>query len=147
MRFRLSDYLSYPATFYKESSGYSVCIHHSNEERYLWLTDGSSLEDAKKMAVHCICDAASSYAGRELIPHTVPPKEGDLMISISPDFALKIMLRNAMFEKNIRVSDIAKAWNIRPQSLFRVIDFERASKLSNLMPIFDFIGCPLKISC
>lgn len=144
----LTDFLSYPATFTQEvDGGYSVRVHHSNEANEGWNTDGKDFDDAKQRAARCIYDAASCDAGKQLIPHTVPANEGDIMIYISPDFAIKMMLRNAMFEAGIRVSDIAKAWGVRPQSLFRVIDFERASKLSTLMPIFDFIGRPLKISC
>lgn len=146
--FQLADYLAYPATFIPaEEGGFTVIIHHSNDENEGWITEGDNFENAKKWALYCIRDAVTSDAGRQLIPRSVPPQEGDIMISVPPDFALKIMLRNAMFEAGVKVSDIAHAKGVRAQAIFKVIDFKRASKLSSLMPLFEVIGRPLKISC
>lgn len=148
---QVSDFMSYPADFIPaaadEGGGFTVVIHHSNDEKEGWITEGDDFDDAMEWARQCIFDAFDFDAGQQLIPHTVPAKPGQIMVSISMDRALKAMLRNAMFEQGIRVSDIAKAKGVRPQKIFNLLNFEKATKLELLRPLFEFIGRPLAISC
>lgn len=141
----IADFMIYPARFEKEADGgFSVFVRVKGDE---WATQGNTEEEAKAMALSVIIDSAGFMAGKELIPTADQAQEGDVMISLPIDVALKFMLRNAMLEERWRIADIARKINCTPQRLANILDFSRSSKLGHLAEVFEAIGRPLKIEC
>lgn len=141
----LNNFLAYPATIRKEEDGYCVNVQLASGKN--WPTCGDTYEEAMEMAHAVIIDMAEFLAGREPIPAPAKPGKDDVMIQLTPEEALKIMLRNAMFSEGIGLTALARATGMRPQNAFKILDFRAASKLSSLMPMFAAVGHPLKISC
>ena len=135
-----------PGIFHSQETGFFCATVRLSDDQ-VWVTEGETRDEALDLANSVIVEMAETLAGHQLIPAAGEAQPGDVMLELSPDFALKVMLRNAMFEEGVRVSDIAKARGVRPQAVFKIVDFSRASKLSSLMPLFEAVKRPLKISC
>lgn len=141
----IHDYLVYPVRLEAEQEGgFSVFVRLEDREL---PTQAETEEKAKEMAISAIIDWAGAFAGKELISKAGTQQEGDLLVSIPIDTALKFMLRNAMLEERWRIADIARKINCTPQRLANILDFSRSSKLGHLAEVFEAIGRPLKIEC
>lgn len=141
----VSEFLTYPVRLEPEAAGgYSVFVKVEGDEL---ATQGETKEDALNMAKSLIIDNAGFVAGKEPIPKAGTPADGDELVTLPVDTALKFMLRNAMLEERWRISDLARKLGYTPQRLYRLIDFTNATKLDLLAPIFTAIGRPLHISC
>ena len=141
----IKDYLSYPVRLEAEAEGgFSVFVRLEDREL---PTQAETEDEAKQMALSALIDWASAFAGKAPIAKAGIAQEGDIMIYVPMDLALKFMLRNAMLEERWRIADLARKMNCTPQRLFKVVDFGRASKLELLAQVFEAIGRPLQISC
>lgn len=138
------EYMQYPALIEKSEDGtFSVNLRdfpHSH-------TCGDTYEEALAMAKDLIIDCATFDAGHMLIAKGSSSTSGEVMIHISPDTAIKIMLRNLMLQKRINVHQLAEKIGEPDSKVRNTLNFRRATKLETLMLFFKAIDAPLSITC
>lgn len=140
----IQDFMIYPAIIEQSDDGsYSINIRglphsHSCADTY---------EEALEMAKELIIDCVTFDAGHYELPKGDQPQSDEIAIHISPDVAIKIMLRNAMLEKRINVHQLAEKIGEPDSKVRNTLNFRRATKLETIMKYFQAINCPLSISC
>lgn len=99
------------------------------------------------MAEALVLDVADIEAGQAIISSGDRPRDGETGIKVSPDTALKIMLRNAMFTRRISVAELARRLSISNSQIRDALSLRRAANLATLRDCFQAVGAQLQIAC
>jgi predicted RNase H-like HicB family nuclease len=139
-----NNYRHYPAIITKTPDNY-YCIQLRNWQGA--ISEAPSYDEAKETAKNLLFDVFDSLlADHQVIAEAVLPKDGDYIIDLSLDTALKIMIQNIMIKKSYKKTDIAKGLNIAPQRMAKFLSFTKSTKLEFLDRAFSFMQTPLKIN-
>lgn len=108
---------------------------------------GDSVEDAQENAKFLIFDCAGFYfdCGR-LYAGAGKAEEGDLIIDIGADNALKVLLRYVMTSKKITQTKLAEMLQVAPATVCSYLSFKKSTKFETLAKCFELLGAPLEIS-
>lgn len=143
-----NEFIYYPARLIIDEGVY--CLRVKTTSSNIGINaEGDTLEQAVKEAKDVIYSMASlCLSHKEPAPAAASAEDGDIIIQMPADFALKCMLRNVMLQKGISVSALAKMLGFkRPQQAFNMLTFDHSTALDKLFPIFSAIGSPLQINC
>ena len=141
---KLSDYLQYPAEFKQEENGaYFVRVKGIDGA----FTQGMNYDDAMNMAIDVIRTMGQEMAKKRIpIPVAPSANEGDVLVRLPVNLALKIMLRNAMTKRNFRPVDLAHKMGLTTQQVAQLLDFERkATRIDTLFDAFQALGSEIDI--
>lgn len=135
--------LTYAAVFEKDDDGYFVSFRDIPEA----LTQGDTLEGAMQAAQDALVTAIDFYFedGRQ-VPPPSPAQAGEVMIALPTSVATKVLLLNAMVEDHIRPANLAKAMEVKPQEVTRILNLHHATKIDTLEKAFRSIGRELQFS-
>lgn len=111
------------------------------------ITCGDDWEDAYKMGVSSVYDLGDALSfGKQILPKPSPVAEGEVALKISPVIAFKIILRNEMNKRNIRLTDLANKMDLTPSSVRQYLTYQRENtQLSTLMAIAEAIGLKVDV--
>jgi len=111
------------------------------------FSEAKSLEKALDIAKDLVTDVINSlFDDNKLIPEAVTAQEGDFVVELPLDAALKIALKNIMIEERYRKADLAKGLGIAPQRISTFLNLKKTTNLSFLEKAFAFMKRPLSVS-
>ena len=120
--YNVKDYLNYPVKYETYPDG-AVTAYFRDFDG---ATQADSTEEIAEVALDWLTLAGMVVPrSHKLIPAASAPQEGEETISISPTLAMKFILRNAMTEKNLRPSDLARLLGTSSQSINALLDVYR----------------------
>jgi antitoxin HicB len=125
-----------------ETGGYFVSFRDIPEA----LTQGDNLEDARAAAKDALITAMDFYIeDQRRVPEASPAEPGEELIELPLSIAAKIMLLNEMVEQRFRPADLAKAMQVKPQEVTRLMDLNHVTKIDTLARAFAAIGRRLEL--
>ena len=139
----IEDYLTYPATVEgNDTEGYVVKLRGWEGA----ITGDQTYDDALNMAHELVLDCVGFVlAEHKPIPHGIKAEPGDVLIRMTYDGALKMMLRNAMFEDRYRPADLAAALKAGRQKITSALNLRKTTSLNFLAQCCQAISRPLKL--
>lgn len=125
-----------------ENGGYFVSFRDIPEA----LTQGTTLEEARDAARDALVTAMDFYIeDNRHVPEASPAEEGEELIELPLSVSAKIMLLNAMLEKRFKAADLARAMQIKPQEVTRIMDLRHTTKIDTLARAFSAVGRKLEL--
>ena len=102
-------------------------------------TFGGSKNEALRHAADALEEAlAARIAARQDIPR--PSKHRMPKAALSSQVAAKVLLYQAMRQKNMRKADLARALNWKPPMVYRILDVRHASRMDALDEAIAAVG-------
>lgn len=141
----ISDYIAYPVSYTScADGGYIVTVHGIDD----CMTEGKDLQDAENMGRSAIIDMANAYfKDRDLFPSAPKANDGESVIKLSYDTAIKFFIRNLMKVERVTASEIARRLKVTPQNIQKKLDLYKTTKIDFLAEILEALGKKLTISC
>lgn len=135
--------LGFPALFEKdEGGGYFVSYRDIPEA----LTQGETLDEAREAARGALVTAMDFYIeDNRRVPDPSPVEANEEFIELPLSIGAKVLLLNEMIEKKIRAADLARAMQIKPQEVTRIMDLHHATKIDTLARAFSAVGRRLEL--
>lgn len=134
---------NYPAKFAPEADGgFSVTFRDIPEA----ITQGDTFEEALEAARDALITAMDFYVeDRRAVPQPSKARKGEHLVSLPTSVAAKVLLLNSMVEMNTRPVDLARAMNIKPQEVTRLVDLHHSTKIDTLAAAFSAMGRSLEV--
>lgn len=135
--------MKFPARLESDVSGAFVVTFRDIPEA---VTQGSTKEEALERAADALITAMDFYQedGR-LVPEPSAPQEGEELVELPMSVVVKVQLLNQMVRRKMRPSDLAKAMEIKPQEVTRIMDLHHATKIDTLAKAFVAVGSRLEV--
>ncbi|MBR1924303.1 MAG: type II toxin-antitoxin system HicB family antitoxin [Ruminobacter sp.] len=142
----VKDYLKYSAKIEKGDKFFIINIDGKGWEGA--LSQGIDLEEAHMMAKAVIYDYIEGLVEfKKRIPEPQVINDGSrYIIDVGYDTALKIMLRNTMYDLMVKPAELARRIGVTRQQLNNILSFRKSTNLNSLALCFDALGKPLTIS-
>lgn len=132
------DYKKYPAVL-QENPDHTYTVFLRNWDGA--ISEGDTLEEAQQAACDLLADVIEGeFAAGEIIPPAAPAQEGDYIIPLTLDAAIKIVLRNCMTQAKCKKADLARGLNIPPQRIKGFLNLNKSTNLETLSSAFGFLG-------
>jgi antitoxin HicB len=140
----MSSTLAYPARFIKEKGGsYSVSFPDLPGAH----TMGETKEEAFRMAIDCLHTALDWRLERkDPIPAPSEVKRGQVVIPVPLEIAPKIALLQAMRERKVSNTTLARELNITETVVRRMLDPKHKSKPDQYTRALLAMGCAVEVS-
>ena len=134
---------NYPAKFAPEADGGFVVTFRDIPEA---ISQGDSIDEAREAARDALITAMDFYfEDRRSVPQPSKARKGEELVGLPTSVATKVLLLNAMLEKNTRPVDLARAMNIKPQEVTRLVDLHHSTKIDTLAAAFAAMGRSLEV--
>jgi antitoxin HicB len=105
------------------------------------ITQGDSLEQALNEAADCLEESIAVHIADKLeIPQPSQPKNGEYLVAVPAQTALKAALYLAMREKGMSKVELASILNIHEKEVRRILDPHHATKLSTMERTLAVLG-------
>ena len=142
----VQDYLKYSAKITPDGKFFMIEIDGKGWEGA--LSQGRDLEEAHMMAKAVIYDYIEGLVEfKKRIPEPQVIDDGTrYIIDVGYDTALKIMLRNTMYDLMVKPAELARRIGVTRQQLNNILSFRKSTNLNSLALCFDALGKPLNIS-
>lgn len=140
----LNDYLAYAVIVTgNDHDGYTAKLRGIKGA----ITGADTYAETLELAQSMITDYAGACLqdGKEM-PPSAKPEKGDVMVRISEDAAAKIMLRNEMIRKGVKVTSLAQKLGMLQPQLSRTLRLTTSTKLAVLAKISRAIGTKLNVT-
>lgn len=132
----------YPATLVDNGEGRVIATFRDVPEA---MTEGSR-EDIEGWAKDALITSIDFYLEeRRSFPRPSKPLPGEILISLPPSVVAKVLLFNAMVEKNVRPVDLARLMHVKPQEVSRITDIRHSTKIDTLARALHAVGKELVI--
>jgi antitoxin HicB len=133
---------SFPAKFEAGPDGGFVVTFRDIPEA---ITQADTMEEAEMAAIDALITAMDFYfEDRRPVPPPSKAVKGECLVGLPVSVSIKVALLNAMLETNTRPVDLARAMNIRPQEVNRVIDLKHSTKVDTMSWAFAAVGKKLE---
>ena len=140
----VQDYIRYSARITPDRDFFMVEIDGKGWEGA--LSQGRTIEEAKEMAEALIFDYVEGLIEfKRRIPEPTVIEKDRYIVNIGYDAALKIMLRNIMYDKQVKQAELARLINVTPQALNAIINLRKNTNLNRLGECFKALGVKLNI--
>ena len=134
---------NYPAKFAPEADGGFVVTFRDIPEA---ISQGDSIDEAREAARDALITAMDFYfEDRRSVPQPSKARKGEELVGLPTSVATKVLLLNAMLEKNTRPVDLARAMNIKPQEVTRLVDLHHTTKIDTLAAAFKAMGRTMEV--
>ncbi len=135
---------AYPVSIEPTSTGGFTATFRDVPEA---LAEGRTLEDVQKLALEALIISIDFYRDDfRAYPAPSKPRKGEALIRLPASAAVKVLLLNAMVEKNCRPADLARKMDIRPQEVTRLLNIRHKTKLDTLERALNALGYELCLS-
>lgn len=130
------DYLLYSVKITPDGEFYMIEIDGEGWEGA--LSQGKTIEEAKKMAEFLIYDYLEGFIElKRKIPAPTVVTENRHIVNIGYDTALKVMIRNIMYDKQIKQAELARRMNIKPQLLNNILNLRKETSINRIVQCFQ----------
>lgn len=134
--------MKYPATLTPDEGGFVVSFRDIPEAN----SQGDDEADALAMAKDALVTAMDFYfEDRRQVPAPSPAKKGEHLVALPVSVSAKILLLNAMVERNMRPADLARLMGIKPQEVTRILDLSHNTKIDTVADAMAALGCELDV--
>ncbi|CDG54550.1 MULTISPECIES: type II toxin-antitoxin system HicB family antitoxin [Halomonadaceae] len=82
---------------------------------------------------------------RRRVPRPSEAQDGEHLVAVPASTVIKVLLSEAMLDKGWRKADLARAMNVAPVQVDRMLDVNHKSKLAQLEAAMDAMGHHLEI--
>lgn len=128
----------YPAKFIKEDDGSYIVSFRDIPEA---LTQGSDLNEAKKMALDALITAMDFYfEDNRSVPAPSSIESDEILIELPISIWAKVLLLNTMLEQHLSQSELAKRLGKTRQEMQRVINLEHNTKIDTIAEALKALG-------
>lgn len=130
--------LKFPARFEPEAAGgFSVTFRDVPEA----ITQGDTLEDAQTMATDALLTALDFYfEDRRPVPQPSKARRGERLVALPASAAAKVALLNAVVATKTRPADLARALDVTPQEVSRLLNLHHATKIDTIADALAALG-------
>ncbi len=136
--------MKYPATFTQADEGGFVVTFRDIPEA---ITQGDNEADALAMARDALVTAMDFYfEDRRQVPVPSEAQKGERLVALPVSVSAKVLLLNAMIERQVRPADLARLMAIKPQEVNRIIDLSHNTKIDTVADAMAALGCELNVT-
>lgn len=129
--------LRYPARLAPDGDGFVVTFRDIPEA----VTSGDTMDEALDMAADALLTAMDFYIeDKRVVPPPSDLKKGEQLVALPASASAKVLLLNAMIEKDVSPSELARRMGTRPQDVQRIIDLGHTTKIDTIAAAFDALG-------
>ena len=140
----IKDYQSYAFKIEGDDKGGYVAYLRGIDGCF---TGDFTMEKTLEMAKALVIDWAEfCFSEGKEMPPSAKPEKGDVMVNISEDAAAKIMVRNEIVSKGIKLVKVAEKLGIPQSQLSRNLKLTTSLKLSFLSRISNALGLKLDVT-
>ncbi len=134
---------SFPALIEPDGTGGFMASFRDVPEA---LTDGGSFDEAVELARDALITAADFYIeDRRAFPAASAPRGGEVLIDLPLSVVSKMLLLNAMIEKNVRPAELARRMGISRQEASRLTDLHHTTKIDTIEKAFYALGMRVEL--
>lgn len=110
------------------------------------ITQGDTLDEARAAAAEALLTAMDFYFedGRP-VPAPTAAQEGEELVQLPLTIQAKVALLNEMCAQRVRPADLARAMDVRPQEVTRILDLTHATKIETVSTALAAIGKQLDL--
>lgn len=135
--------MKYPATFTPAEEGGFVVTFRDIPEA---ITQGDDEAEALAMARDVLVTAMDFYfEDRRLVPAPSAALKDERLIALPVSVSAKILLLNAMIERQVRPADLARLMRIKPQEVTRILDLAHSTKIDTVADALASLGLELDV--
>lgn len=136
--------LAYPAKFTPcEEGGFTVTFRDVPEA----ITQGDDMDEARAMAADALESAMDFYLeDKRPVPAPSKARKGEELIALPVVVGAKVALLNQMLADRVRPVDLARAMNVPPQAVTRLLDTHYKTDIQTVANAFQAIGKRLDFS-
>lgn len=135
---------NFPALFAPDPGGGFVVTFRDIPEA---ITQGDTLEEARLAAADALLTAMDFYFedGRP-VPTPSAAQDGEELVGLPLSVQAKVALLNEMCARRVRPADLARAMDVRPQEVTRILDLSHATKIETVGKALASLGKTLELS-
>jgi len=110
------------------------------------ITQGDTREEALAEAADALVTAMEFYfEDQRPVPAPSKAKRGEVEVDLPVSVAAKVLLLNAMIEQKTRPSELARAMNVKPQEVTRLMDLHHCTKIDTIAQALGALGRRLNL--
>lgn len=130
--------LAYPARFKPAPEGGYVISFRDIPEA---ISQADDLEEARAMAADALATAMEFYLDdKRLVPTPSKARRGEELVSLPVVTGAKVALVNLMLAERIRPADLARALDVAPQQVTRLLDRGHKTDIESVAIAFRALG-------
>jgi len=135
--------MKYPATFTPAEEGGFVVTFRDIPEA---ITQGDDQAEAHKEAQDALVTAMDFYfEDKRPVPLPSKARRGERLVILPLSVSAKVLLLNAMIERQIGPSQLARLMGIKPQEVNRIIDLGHNTKIDTVADAMAALGHELDV--
>ena len=135
--------MKYPATFAPAEEGGFVVTFRDIPEA---ITQGDDEAEALDMAADALLTAMDFYfEDNRQVPAPSKARAGERLVALPLSVSAKVLLLNAMIERQVSPSDLARLMGIKPQEVNRIIDLGHSTKIDTVAEAMTALGRDLDL--
>lgn len=135
--------MKYPANFAPSEEGGFVVTFRDIPEA---ITEGDTEAEAVEMAEDALFTAMGFYfEDNRTVPTPSKARAGERLIALPLSVSAKILLLNAMIERQVRPSELARLMGVKPQEVNRIIDLGHTTKIDTVADAMSALGRELDV--
>lgn len=135
--------MKYPATFAPAEEGGFVVTFRDIPEA---ITQGDDEAEALTEAQDALVTAMDFYfEDNRPVPAPSKARAGERLVGLPLSVSAKVLLLNAMIERQVRPSELARLMGIKPQEVNRIIDLGHNTKIDTVAEAMTALGRDLDL--
>lgn len=135
--------MKYPATFTPAEEGGFVVTFRDIPEA---ITQGDNEGEALEMARDVLVTVMDFYfEDRRQVPAPSAAQQDERLIALPVSVSAKVLLLNAMLERQVRPADLARLMGIKPQEVTRLLDLGHSTKIDTVADALASLGLELDV--
>lgn len=135
--------MKYPAIFTPTDEGGFVVTFRDIPEA---ITQGDDEAEALSEAQDALITAMDFYfEDSRPVPAPSKARKGERLIALPLSVSAKVLLLNAMIERQVRPSELARLMGIKPQEVNRIIDLGHSTKIDTVAEAMAALGGELEV--
>lgn len=135
--------MKYPATFTPAEEGGFVVTFRDIPEA---IGQGDDEEESRKEAQEALVSAMDFYfEDSRPVPAPSKPRKGERLVALPLSVSAKVLLLNAMIERQVGPSQLARLMGVKPQEVNRIIDLGHNTKIDTVANAMAALGRELDV--
>lgn len=135
--------MKYPAVFTPAEKGGFVVTFRDIPEA---ITQGDDEVEALNEAQDALVTAMDFYReDHRSVPAPSEARAGERHVALPLSVSAKVLLLNAMIERQVRPSELARLMGVKPQEVNRIMDLSHATKIDTIAEAMSSMGCDLSL--
>lgn len=141
---RVQDYLQYSAKITPDGEFFMVEIDGAGWEGA--LSQGRTMDEAHEMAREVILDYIDGLVEfKKRIPVPEVMTEDRYIVNFGYDTALKIVIRNLMYDQQVKPAELARRLRVSNQNLNSILNLRKTTNINRLAECLQALGASLEV--